>query len=248
MTVRKFRGRLLPAPHCGRNPGGAGARAPIVAMLLLSACPVITHGAARSSESSPEATVRGYLQGVYYSRDPSRLLDPKADSAGDGCYSLATERWRVRGARRYGNSAEVPVDVWTLAEHSCDGAARYWPPKRIRVWYVLRRTSGKWKVVTYHPIQPRRDAARYRHSPFYLVIAGSFRDEHAASRHAEWVANKAGDDLRPVVRASEELAGLQPGWKVVVPDDGECFSRAEASAARKRLAAAGVPVYVARIR
>ncbi len=107
-------------------------------------------------------------------------------------------------------------------------ASRYYPAKKTRLTFTLSNDKERWRVTRYHPLMPQAQAAKYRDRPFYLVIAGCFRKKARAERHAERVLERSSRLAQ--VEQSSDFANLRPGWFIVVPSGGLCWSIQEARA------------------
>jgi hypothetical protein len=196
----------------------------------------------------PAGVVRQYLRAREVGTDATRYLARDAHSAGDGCYAIAAHRWAVQAVRTRGAAAEVDVDVWALADYHCEGSTRHYPPYRARLTFQAVRQDGRWRLLEYHPLVCRSKALEYARRPFYLVIAGSFRSAARAERHAEWVDSVVSREFPAEVRYSNELANLEKGWHLVVPDPAGHFTLRDARKLQQEHARHGVAAYIRRVR
>jgi hypothetical protein len=209
-------------------------------------------------KATPAQIVQAFLSACYNNRNEDAWAgreeigrfgaEPEKLPPGSGaCYSIAAERWAIRRTRQRGTTAEVDTDIWIWERQDCDWSERYYPSKRTRLPFTLVRKAGEWRLKDYHPLVPRKRALAVRDSPFYLVIAGSFRTERAADLHARRYSNTLSSESPGSIERSGDFARLERGWYVVVPGGGQVSSRDEGELVLKRLASAGVSAYLRRI-
>lgn len=216
-------------------------------LVVLVAVAVGTPGAlpADAAARSPRAVVVAYSRAALGGADTSRFLAADAQPFGDACYVVATDTARVRRVRVRGNNATVEVAVRAFYTQGCTWGTRYYPGKPEVLHYNLKRAGGRWRIAEYHPLVPLRTARRYWNRPYYLVIAGSFRTRAAAENHALWM-NRG--DAEWQVERSDDFAGLQPGWFIVLPESAAAESDKEADRARTAFQRQGLSAYVHRVR
>jgi hypothetical protein len=169
-------------------------------------------------------------------------------------FKMAVTAYRIKKVKVDNDQLHVTVSFRTVYMCDCMWSEYYRPARWVDYTFGLDRPfSGvieqDCRLGIRLDILGRKRVARTERQTLYYVIAGSFKTEAAATRHATLVSRKEGECGFSVLRSSD-YAGLRPGYFIVVQQCDYPWQHDSLSDARRTVALyrqRGIDSYIKRI-